>query len=75
MGGVSLSRVKCRCLGGLFGNDAIWENERAHGHRAVLGETLMIQQYVGEITEKHHNRMVSISDSFTPNGRIKVQII
>ncbi|MDR6660790.1 hypothetical protein J2W51_003360 [Tardiphaga robiniae] len=40
-----------------------------------IGETLMIQQYVGEITEKHHCRMVSISDAFTPNGRTKVQII
>lgn len=41
----------------------------------MIGKTLMIQRYVGEITEPHHCRMVSLSDAFTPNGRTKVQVI
>lgn len=41
----------------------------------MVGRTLMIQHYIGEITGKHHCRMVSISDAFTPNGRTKVQVI
>ncbi len=40
-----------------------------------IGETLMIQQYVAEVAEKHHCRMVSQSDAFSANGRTKVQII
>jgi hypothetical protein len=40
-----------------------------------IGETLMIQQYVAEIAEKHHCRMVSTSDAFSANGRTRVQII
>ena len=40
-----------------------------------IGETLMIQQYVAEIAEKQHCRMVSISDAFSANGRTQVQII
>jgi hypothetical protein len=41
----------------------------------MIGESLMIQQYVGEITEANHCHMVSISDAFSRNGRTKVQII
>jgi hypothetical protein len=41
----------------------------------MIGQTLMVQNYVGEITEKHHCRMVSQSDAFTPNGRTRVQVI
>ncbi|WP_024510370.1 hypothetical protein [Bradyrhizobium sp. ARR65] len=41
----------------------------------MIGQTLMVQHYVGEIAEKHHCRMVSISDAFTPNGRTRVQVI
>lgn len=40
-----------------------------------IGEALVIQHYVGKITEKHHCRMVSHSDVYTPNGRSKVQVI
>jgi hypothetical protein len=35
---------------------------------AMIGETLMIQQYVGEVTEKHLCRMVSQSDAFQQTG-------
>jgi hypothetical protein len=41
----------------------------------MIGQTLMVQNYVGEITDKDHCRMVSISDAFTPNGRTRVQVI
>ena len=40
-----------------------------------IGDALIIQHYVGEITENHHCRMVSLSDSFVPNERTKVQVI
>ena len=41
----------------------------------MIGETLMIQHYIGEITEPHLCRMVSLSDAFTPNGRTRVQVM
>ncbi|WP_423415840.1 hypothetical protein RLW55_05810 [Hyphomicrobium sp. B1] len=40
-----------------------------------IGGTLMIQQYVGEITDPLHCHMVSISDAFSPNGHTTVQVI
>ena len=33
-----------------------------------IGQALVILHNVGEITEKHHCRMVSHSDVYTPNG-------
>ncbi|MFK3736966.1 hypothetical protein [Massilia sp. TN1-12] len=41
----------------------------------MIGTGLVVQHYVGEITEPAHCRMVSTSDVFTPNGRTKVQVI
>jgi len=41
----------------------------------MIGTGLMIQHYVGEIVERHHCRLVSVSDVFTPAGRSKVQVI
>ena len=41
----------------------------------MVGENLMFQQYVGEITEPDHCRMVSTSDVFTPVGRTKTQVV
>ena len=41
----------------------------------MIGETLMIQHYISEITEPHLCRMVSLSDAFTPNGRTRVQVL
>jgi hypothetical protein len=35
----------------------------------LIGENLMIQQYIGEITDPDHCRIVSSSDVFTPAGR------
>ena len=40
-----------------------------------IGTGLVIQHYIGEVTEKHHCRMVSHSDVYTPHGRTKVQVI
>jgi alkylhydroperoxidase/carboxymuconolactone decarboxylase family protein YurZ len=40
-----------------------------------IGSRLVIQHYIGEVTEKHHCRMVSQSDVYTPHGRTKVQVI
>ena len=44
-------------------------------HVEMIGETVMIQHYIGEITEPHLCRMVSLSDAFTPNGRTKVRVL
>lgn len=41
----------------------------------MIGETLMIQQYVAETATPALCRMVSMSDAFTPNGRTRVQVI
>jgi hypothetical protein len=38
-----------------------------------IGEGLVIQHYIGEITEKHRCHMVSISDVFTPHDRTKTK--
>src|SRR5260370_10071934 len=40
-----------------------------------IGETLMIQHYVGEITEPHLCRMASLSDAISANGRTKVHVL
>lgn len=41
----------------------------------MIGTGLVVQHYVGEITEPSHCRMVSTSDVFTPAGRTQVQVI
>ena len=41
----------------------------------MIGETLMIQHYVGEITEPHLCRMASLSDAISANGRTKVHVL
>lgn len=41
----------------------------------MIGSGLVVQHYVGEVTEASHCRMVSTSDVFTPTGRTKVQVI
>jgi hypothetical protein len=40
-----------------------------------VGPALVVQHYVGEITEKHHCRMVSTSDVYTEFGRTKIGVI
>lgn len=41
----------------------------------MIGDSLAIQQYVAEITEPHHCRMVSTSDVFTPLGRTTFHVV
>jgi len=41
----------------------------------ILGGSPMVQHYVEEIGERDHLRLVSISDIFTPTGRIKIGVI
>jgi hypothetical protein len=41
----------------------------------MIGATLMIQHYVAEVATPKLCRMVSTSDTFTPNGRTRVQVI
>ena len=41
----------------------------------VLGGSPMVQHYVEELAERHHLRLVSNSDVFTPTGRVKVGVI
>jgi len=40
-----------------------------------IGDNLIIQQYVGEITESAHCRLVSLSDVFSPMGRTKLGVV
>jgi hypothetical protein len=41
----------------------------------MIGKTLIVQHYVGEVVTPSLCRMVSSSDAFTPNGRTRVQVI
>lgn len=41
----------------------------------ILGGSPMVQHYVEEIGERDHLRLVSISDIFTPTGRINMGVI
>jgi hypothetical protein len=44
-------------------------------HVEIIGDRLMIQKYVGEITGPDHCRMVSISEVFSPLGRTTSQVV
>ncbi len=41
----------------------------------TISEAFVVQHYVGEVHEPHFRRMVSISDSISPAGRTKLQVI
>ena len=41
----------------------------------TIGDALVVQHYVAEISEPQLCRMVSISDSISPAGRTKLQVI
>jgi hypothetical protein len=41
----------------------------------MIGASLVVQHYVGEVIGSHYCRMVSISDVFTAVGRTRVQVI
>jgi hypothetical protein len=40
-----------------------------------IGKGLVIQQYVAEVAEPNHCKMVSLSEVFAPQGRSRVQVI
>jgi hypothetical protein len=41
----------------------------------TIGDAFVVQHYVGEVREPHFCRMVSLSDSISPAGRTKLQVI
>jgi hypothetical protein len=41
----------------------------------TIGDAIVVQHYVGEVRDPHFCRMVSISDSISPAGRTKLQVI
>ena len=41
----------------------------------MIGGSIVVQHYVEDIAEKHHIRLISLSDTFSPNGHTKVQVI
>ena len=41
----------------------------------VIGGSLMVQQYVETLGEKHHLILESVSDIFTPNGRTTINVL
>ena len=41
----------------------------------TIGPSLLIQQYVGEVFEAHHCRMVSVSDGFPLSGGVRTQSV
>jgi putative intracellular protease/amidase len=41
----------------------------------TIGDAFVVQHYVAEVLQPHFCRMVSISDSFSPAGRTKLQVI
>jgi len=40
----------------------------------VLGGSVLVSHYIEEISDKHHVRVASVSDSFTPTGRTTLQV-
>jgi len=41
----------------------------------MIGDAFVVQHYVAEVRERHFCRMVSISDSISPAGRTKLQVV
>jgi hypothetical protein len=41
----------------------------------AIGDAFVVQHYVAEVHEAHYCRMVSISDSISPVGRTKLQVV
>jgi hypothetical protein len=41
----------------------------------TIGDAFVVQHYVAEVQEPHFCRMVSISDSISPVGRTKLQVV
>lgn len=40
-----------------------------------VGDSLLVQHYIGEVVSRHHCRLVSDSDSFTAVGRTKLGVV
>jgi hypothetical protein len=41
----------------------------------TIGDAFVVQHYVAEVREPHFCRLVSISDSISPAGRTKLQVV
>jgi len=41
----------------------------------TIGDAFVVQHYVAEVREPHFCRMISISDSISPAGRTKLQVV
>lgn len=41
----------------------------------TIGEALMVQHFVAEVSEPHFCRLISVSDAITRRGRTKVHLI
>jgi hypothetical protein len=41
----------------------------------MIGDAFVVQHYVAEVREPHFCRMISISDSISPTGRTKLQVV
>jgi hypothetical protein len=41
----------------------------------TIGDAFVVQHYIGEVRQPHFCRMVSISDSISPVGRTKLQVV
>lgn len=41
----------------------------------TIGDSLLVQHYIGEIAQPHHCRMVSLSDVFGPLGRTTSHVV
>ena len=41
----------------------------------MIGDAFVVQHYVGEVREPHFCRLISISDSISPVGRTKLQVV
>jgi hypothetical protein len=41
----------------------------------TIGDAFVVQHYIGEVCEPHFCRMVSISDTISPAGRNKLQVV
>ena len=40
----------------------------------MIGGSIVVQHYVEDVAEKHHVRLKSLSDTFSPNGPTRVQV-
>lgn len=51
------------------------EGKRMSINVEVIGGSLMVQNYVETLGEKHHLVLESVSDIFTPNGRTTIHVL